>query len=30
MYSQDFEDLDGHSWQITYMDMSADGMSQGA
>lgn len=23
MYSQDFEDLDGHSWQITWMDMSA-------
>ena len=23
MYSQDFQDLDGHSWQITYMDMSA-------
>lgn len=23
MYSQDFQDLDGHSWQITWMEMNA-------
>lgn len=23
MYSQDFQDLDWHSWQVTWMDMSA-------